>query len=185
MLSSTILKDANDNTADESIYHMDANCPLRRTDCAVREEGTYIIKEMGPHRAEKMQDLNRAVSSHNNILTRVGTDEATERCTYQSPNVHTADGQRHVRLGRTCTAYIIDHTFCTNPQHNESRMIDVSEHDGDSTDHGIMIGCMKLASNGYLTPTEEETSTNTAPDTYEITTDENQGRTYSQQPTPG
>jgi hypothetical protein len=165
MLSSAILKDADDNTADESIYHMDANCPLRRTDCAVREEGKYIIKEMGRRRAEKMQDLNRAVSSNNNILTRVGTDEATERCTCQYPNVHTADGQRHVRLGRTCTAYIIDHTFCTNPQHNESRMIDVSEHDGDSTDHGILVGCMKLASNGYLTPTDEETNTNTAPDT--------------------
>jgi hypothetical protein len=54
--------------------------------------------------------------------------------------------------------------------------MDVSEHDGDSTDHGIMIGCMKLASNGYLTPTEEVTSTNTAPDTYEITTDEQSGK---------
>jgi hypothetical protein len=104
-------------------------------------------------------------------LSRLGEYEAYANATFQHPNVHSKDGQEHIRRGKTTTANIIDHTFYTAPRECKYVQIDVSTHDRAATDHGIHIGYLDMESTGVTVETEEKEYVDVAPNTYHIDTD--------------
>jgi hypothetical protein len=171
VLSEMIRTDSESNGADETIYHTDANCPYKLSDCAIMEDEKYVQQAtMENGRKSKMENLRHATGGER-TLSRLGEYEAYANATFQHPNVHSEDGQEHIRRGKTTTAYIIDHTFYTAPSECKYVQIDVSTHDRAATDHGIHIGYLDMKSTGVTVETEDKEYVDVAPITYHIDTD--------------
>jgi hypothetical protein len=104
VLSELVRTDSENSGADEAIYHTDANCPYKLSDCAIREDEKYVQQPtMNSERKSKMVNLRHATGGERK-LSRLGDYEAYTNATFQyNPNVHSEEGQEHVLRGRTTT----------------------------------------------------------------------------------